>query len=169
MDTFSKKFDNIVNNYFEIMNKDNTITTEERTLFLEQLKEEFLKFYSPSADITHVFLLGLLNDTIYMLKHQITETQTNETTVDVTIEKTNDNVVYSGNKYNETTGPTSIDTIKKPFFNGLKCIKPFSSKLKYISKFGETVYVPQYLVVEDSSSLIINTTFSNNTKFEILS
>ena len=87
MDTFSKKFDNIVNKYFEIMNKENTITTEERTIFLEQLKEEFLKFYSPSADVKHIFLLGLLNDAIYMLKQQITETQTNETTVDVTIEK----------------------------------------------------------------------------------
>ena len=99
--TMDRRYDNIVEHYFEIMSNKNKITTEERVHQLDQLNQEFLRFYS-SFDATHVFLRGLIYDATYMLNQQINQTQTktniNETKEDVTDEKTEDTVVSSSSR-----------------------------------------------------------------------
>ena len=58
MDIFSKRYDTIVNDYFEIMNKENRITAEERVYFLEKLKEDFFNnCYSSFGDSMHIRFL----------------------------------------------------------------------------------------------------------------
>ena len=118
-----RRYDNIVEHYFEIMSNKNKIMTEERVHQLDQLNQEFLRFYS-SFDATHVFLRGLIYDATYMLNQQINQTQTktniNETKEDVTDEKTEDTVVSSSSDKSNKTRKGSFtpkpDSAKKSSF-----------------------------------------------------
>ena len=62
-------FDSLVQQYFEVMNKNNTKTTELKKNDLTRIKTELLNIYSPAYDETHALFLGLLNDVICILEH----------------------------------------------------------------------------------------------------
>ena len=161
MDIVDTKFQQFVKSYFDIMSKKNTITTQQRITSLEQLKEEFFNnCYSPSVDITHLLFLGLLNDATYMLKKQTTQNQNQTKMNEIRVpdnEKQKMKTIKSKNEpqfidINLKQQPITLDS-----FSRVKALSKTNAS-KYISKFGETVYLPQYFSVIDSQILIIDTT-----------
>ena len=180
MDIVDTKFQQFVKSYFDIMSKKNTITTQQRITSLEQLKEEFFNnCYSPSVDIMHLLFLGLLNDATYMLKKQTTQNQNQTKMNEIRVpdnEKQRTKTFSLNNKQSDKikvqqnlktitskNEPQFIDInlkqqpITLDSFSRVKALSKTNAS-KYISKFGETVYLPQYFSVIDSQILIIDTT-----------
>ena len=123
MDVFNTRYKNIVNEYFEIMSKENRITNKQRVTSVEQLKQEFLNnCYSPTYNNMHVLFLGLLNDAIYMLNKQTSQNKTNFTKLVVNKEQKKETVVSSKNQK-----PISINVKEKlKIFNLTKSDPQFS-------------------------------------------
>ena len=109
----------------------------------------------------HLLFLGLLNDATYMLKKQITQTKTNNETRITVVKNTALPSKPIKNLTSTKSEPQLYDIMPKQSTNNLDSylrMKPssYKAKEKYVPKFGETVYLPQHLRVDDSNPLIID-------------
>ena len=150
MEVVDVKYDNIVNRYFEIMSKDNPVTTEERVNDIEVLREEFFNLYKPEYNNLQLLLLGLLNDVMYMLNKEIKQTVVSlKTTEPVELKE-------KPSSLNELKSSTLQPLIPFPVTKS-KSSSSLNKNSKFdITKFGRTVYLPSNLQEIDCSKLKID-------------